>query len=242
MNHPCKDWHDTRTYDLKKEKQAHLILDKQIRFKGLTKGDERDHEMCFQWEFNRTRKFLDQTIEDEKNHDLFPFYIDSFPDKPYLSHSPKIRSTWRFIKEENTFNYEEDLLHPFLGTNEEVDLGFMKGKLLSYKVPLTLHINPSWNKTKFRSLVREQTDNIYRALESEKKYYEGKGYIFALPDNTQPIRYWSRMLKALGHFRLLKCVGLDEDRVRHWYGEDCYDDEQTIKREIKRSLPVFFRK
>ena len=66
MNHPCKDWHDTKKRDLKKVKQTDSILDKNIRFKGLSIGDERDFEMCFHWEFNRTRKFLGLTIEDEK--------------------------------------------------------------------------------------------------------------------------------------------------------------------------------
>lgn len=240
MNHPSSDWNDPKKRDLKKGKQSDSILDKNIRFKGLINGDEKDFEMCFRWEYDRTRMFLGLNTKDEKIPDIFPYYVDSFPDKPYLSHSPKERQTWRFAKNENTFNYEEDLLHPFLGTNEEVDLGFMKGKLLSYKVPLTLYINPSWNKTKFRTLIREQTENIYRALESEKRYYERKGYEFAPSYDFQPIRHWSRMLKAIGHYRLLKCVGLDEERVRHWYGDDCYIDDKTIKRELRKSLPNFF--
>lgn len=240
MNHPCKDWHDSKKRDLKSSKRSNAILDKNIRFKGLSNGDERDFEMCFLWEYDRTRKFLGKKIEDESMPELFPYYVDSFPDKPYLSHSLKVRQSWRFVKEASTFNHEEDLLHPFLGTNEEVDLGFMKGKLQSYKVPLTLYINPSWNKTKFRTLVREQTDNIYKALESEKRYYERNGYEFAPSHDFQPIRHWSRMLKALGHYRLFKCVGLDEDRVRYWYGDDCYMDDKTIKRELRKSLPNFF--
>ena len=113
MNHPCKDWHDSKKRDLKSSKRSDAILDKNIRFKGLINGYERDFEMCFLWEYDRTRKFLGKTIEDEKFPDLFPYNLDSFPDKPYLSDSPKVRQSWRFVKEENTFNYEEDLLHPF---------------------------------------------------------------------------------------------------------------------------------
>ena len=58
MNHPCKDWYDTKKRELKKDKQTDSILDKNIRFRGLSNGDERDFEMCFRWEYDRTRKFL----------------------------------------------------------------------------------------------------------------------------------------------------------------------------------------
>ena len=38
---------------------------------------------------------------------------------------------------------------PDLGTNEEVDLGFYKGKILSTKVGVELYINPDWSKRSF---------------------------------------------------------------------------------------------
>ena len=237
MDHPSKDWKDVKTQDLFKDKQREKILDHHIRFGGLIKGDERDHEMCFLWEFNRTRIFMKQKVEGDGSDTIFPFYIDSFYEKPYMSHPPKERKAWKFVKYENTFNYEEDLLHPFLGTNEEVELGDFKGKLPTYKAPVTLYINPTWNKTKFRSLVSDQTDKIYRMLESKKQYLERRGYIFAPGDDTQPIRTWDKLLKALGHYRLYKCIGLEEHLVRHWYGDDSYIDEKTMRREIKDSLP-----
>ena len=252
MDHPSKEWKDRKTQDLLTEKQNKKILDYHIRFKGLIQGDERDHEMCFLWEYNRTRVFMKEKLDFADSNITFPFYIENFYEKPYRSYPPKQRRAWELIKGENTFNYEEDLLHPFLGTTKELDLATIDGilakkddkvsldpkrKLDSYKAPVTLYINPTWNKTKFLSLVRDQTDRIYNMLESEKQNLEKRGYVFAPGDDTQPIRTWDKRLKALGHYRLLKCVGLDEHLVRHWYGDDSYIDEKTMNREIMRSLP-----
>ena len=63
MDHPSKEWKDVKTEDLLKEKQNNKILDHHIRFKGLIQGDERDHQMCFLWEYNRTRVFMKEKLD-----------------------------------------------------------------------------------------------------------------------------------------------------------------------------------
>ena len=48
-NHPSPVWtRSTRN------------IDRDIRFKGLTAKDAQDHDLCFEWEFNRTKYFLDE--------------------------------------------------------------------------------------------------------------------------------------------------------------------------------------
>ena len=137
----------------------------------------------------------------------------------------------------NTHNWEDDLLTPSLGTNKEEDWGFYKGKLLSYKAGVTLHLNPNWSKEKFLKLVEAQTESIYSMLESEKKALEREGYVFPKKEKSRPKAYWSKRLKALGHYRLLECVNLKEQYVLEAYGKGAYAEEKVYRREIVENLP-----
>ncbi|HAE12398.1 MAG TPA: hypothetical protein DCG39_12220 [Opitutae bacterium] len=233
MKHPDSDWKDEETWNLRKDKIVYL--DRDIRFNGLE--DAEDHRKCFEWEYIRTRMFFGHKFEGEHVDQMFPFYLKSFPEKPYKSHAPKQRASWLDMAGENTHNWEDDLLTPFLGTNEEVDLGFYKGKLLSYKAGVTLHLNPNWSKEKFLRLVKAQSESIYGMLESEKKALELKGYVFPKKDKSRPKAYWRKRLKALGHYRLLECVNLKEQFVLEAYGKGAYLEERVYRREIVENLP-----
>ena len=149
----------------------------------------------------------------------------------YLEHDYKVRQKWTIVQGEKTEDFEEDLFRPFAHLSE-------KGKECVHKIPLTLYINPSWNKTKFRGLIREQTDEIYRRLFSAGDIIEEMGFETIAPDDSQNIRYWKRKLKALGHFRLRNCVDLDEEYVRKWYGDDSYHDKESLDRAIKDNFPT----
>jgi len=241
MNHPCPTWKSNRTQKLLTVKSEDKVLDRHVRFKGLKAGDELDHERCYIWELNRTRIFLGKGLElDEIDEDdeyaksftahPFPFYISSFPLKSYLDHDYEIRRKWTLVKGEETKNYEDDLLTPFEHLNDEQ-------KPCVHKLPMELYINPSWNKTKFHRLVREQTNEIYRRLNISKSIYEQNGLETLPSDDSQNIRFWRKKLKVLGHLRLFKCVGLAEEHVREFYGYDSYDDLDSLKRAIKENLP-----
>jgi hypothetical protein len=233
MDHPSEDWKDYDTWSLAKSKKRYLGRD--IRFEGL--GDAEDHRKCFQWEYVRTRLFKGEKFED-KNIDLVhPFYIETFPQKPYMSHAPKVRSKWTYVKGENGHNWEEDLLVPFLGSTEEVDLGFFKGKLPSYKADIHIHINPNWTKEHFLKLVDQQKDRIYEVLRSRVRDLEAKGYVFPEKKDNRPKSHWKAKLKALGHYRLLECVNLSERFVIDAYGGDAYKNEKVYRREISKLLP-----
>ena len=233
MNHPADDWKDDETFKLSKDKEC--FLDRDIRFANL--GDAEDHRRCFEWEYVRTRIFKGQEFGDEIFKQMYPFYVKSFPDKPYKSHDPKQRATWVDVIGASNHDYAEELLMPDLGTNEEVDLGFYKGKIPSTKVGVELYINPDWSKKKFLDLVEKQATQIFDSAESEKKHLESQGYVFPKKDNTRPKSYWQKCLKALGHYRLLECVNLREQFVIEAYGRDAYSEEKIYRREIKNLLP-----
>ena len=90
MNHPAEDWKDDETFKLSKDKVR--FLDRDIRFANL--GDAEDHRRCFEWEYVRTRIFKGQEFLGELIDQMFPFHLESFPEKPYKSHDPKQRATW----------------------------------------------------------------------------------------------------------------------------------------------------
>ena len=233
MNHPSSDWKDEDTWNLKTEMTR--FLDRDIRFSGLL--DAEDHRRCFIWENLRTRLFLGHEFNQENIEQMFPFYIKTFPEKPYKSHAPKQRVGWLEMKNANTHNWEDDLLTPSLGTIEQVDLGFYKGKLPSAKVDVTLYINPHWPKQKLLKLVERQSDAIFGMLDSNKQALERKGYEFPEKKKTRPKSYWQKLLKALGHYRLAECVDLKESYVLDAYGKGAYSEEKVYRREIRKLLP-----
>ena len=89
MEHPNTDWKDEETWNLRKDKIGYL--DRDIRFNGL--GDAEDHRKCFEWEYIRTRMFFGHKLEGEHVDQMLPFYLKSFPEKPYKSHAPKQRAS-----------------------------------------------------------------------------------------------------------------------------------------------------
>tara|TARA_B100000989_G_scaffold273901_1_gene232351 strand:+ start:285 stop:1013 length:729 start_codon:yes stop_codon:yes gene_type:complete len=233
MDHPNSSWKDDTTWNLKKEKIR--FLDRDIRFNDL--GDSEDHRKCFEWEYVRTRIVLGHKFKDKLLKQSYPFYVKSFPNKPYKSHAPKQRATWVDFEGPNSYNWEEDLFYPLLGTTEDVDLGCYKGKLLSYKAGVTLYLNPNWSEKKLLELVKAQSQSIHSMLEYEKKNLEKKGYIFPKKDKSRPMTYWKKRLKALGHYRLLECVNLNERFTLDSYGSDAYSEEKVYRREIRKLLP-----
>lgn len=232
MNHPNSNWKDQETWKLKKEMTR--FLDRDIRFSGLSDTD--DYRKCFIWEYSRTRIFHGHQFNEQHIEKMFPHYVKTFPDKPYKSHSPKVRNSWKEMMWETGHDWEHDLLQPYLGTTEIIDLGFYKRKTPSLKVDVTLYINPHWPKQKLLKLVEQQSKRIYGTLESTKKTLQKKGYEFPEKKETRPKSYWKKNLKALGHYRLAECVNLKELYILDSYGKGAYSEEKIYRREIRKLL------
>jgi len=234
MNHPCKDWIDWKNYEVK----SNYDLDLHIRFHGLKARDADDHEKCLRWEINRTRIFKDPKFK-PSDPIWFPFYIDSFPEEPYLAHEYKIRSEWTYfqgIKDDT-----EDLFKEDLGTNYEVDLGFYKGKLYRERVPVSLNIDPRWNLEKLISLIRKQSGEVFKRVERGKLELEKEGYVFLEKHrDPKPISTLKKNLKALGHYRIGECMilGWNKKRFEKIYGLDTYGTEKSYRENILKHIDI----
>ena len=228
MNHPCKDWIDFETFEVRKE----YDLDMHIRFKGLKQRDSDDYEKCLRWEFNRSKIFKGETCE-HSGTIWFPFYVSSFPEKPYLSHDYETRSSWPYF--EGVADDSDDLFKEDHGTNYEVDLGFYKGKIFRERVPITLQIDPRWNSEKLISLIRKQSRAIFEKVELGKKEIENEGYPFyEKTKEFKPISTLKKNLKALGHYRIGECMNLGWklNRFEKIYGKDTYKTEKIYREKI----------
>jgi hypothetical protein len=233
-NHPSSEWKD---WDSPSGLVEGKNLNRDIRFNGLIPDDCNDHENCFLWEYNRTRIVMGVEAEEENLDMLFPFYVESFPDKPYESHASEQRREWCTVKDANPDDYHDDLFVEALGTIEEVDIDLFKGKFPSSKAPVTLHLNPNWSKQKVRSLVNEQMDAIFSMLNSSKRLLERCGYVFEAKSNSRPMNKWKTKLKLLGHYRLNECVGLSWLNTMKAFGEKPYEVDAKYRTSVKALLP-----
>ena len=228
MDHPNVEWIDWSTYEVKEQ----YNLDVNVRFNGLRSRDESDHEKCLWWEIYRTRIFKDNSYEPiDPNH--FPFYLSTFPDKPYLEHDYMIRSKWGPVKVAE--EVLDDLFEEINGTNYEVDHGSFKSKVLRERLPLVLQVNPSWSIEKLISLIRKQNGRVSEKVKTAKKDLENDGYVFdESQSNQKRISTHKKNLKALGHYRIGECMNLgwNYSRFKKVYGPSTYRTEKSYRENL----------
>jgi hypothetical protein len=234
MNHPSEEWKDLESFELSKDKKRFICRD--IRFNKVEPDDLDDHQKCFLWELNRTLLYKDIKVDTEYPQDEFPFYVESFPKKAYLSHPFKQRSIWRIFKNSETIDYDDCLLLESSGTREIVEgLG---SKIPATKVPLTIHINPDWPREKIRLLLREQFDLICTQVQTNKNIMLINGHVFFEKDTSKPIVTLQTKLKHLGHYRLNQCVNLSWVETQNSYGEGKYRSEPDFRRDLRKIIPL----
>ena len=226
MNHPNEEWSE---YDIGdrfcKVLKQDLPIDRDIRFEGLTPHSLEDYRKCFIWEYCRTRIFKGEKLE--SNKDFFPFYVTTFPEKAYLddSHSNEIRDKWELLQiDVSTHEHNNNLLIESLGTTDEINVSLKTFnideniKIPSEKVPITLHINPNWSRSKMKLLFCEQIEAIANSIGSRKKIFEELGHDFIDPQQKHEMKTLKSDLKLLGHYRLSECVNLSDPNFRDFYG------------------------
>jgi len=237
MNHPSQEWkiYANESYLLREDKKKFVSRD--IRFDKVEPNDLDDHKRCFLWEYNRTLLHEGIEIKSAFPEDEFPFYIDTFPKKAYLSHPFKQRSTWRFFKNAGTVDHDDCLLLGSSGTSEVIEA--IGCKIPATKVPLTIHINPDWPREKLRILIREQFDLICTQVQTNKNIMLLNGHVFFEKDTSKPILKYQTLLKHIGHYRLNQCINLSWVETRNTYGDGHYKSEPDFRREIRQILPRF---
>jgi len=226
MDHPSELWADIRvTGRVETFLRDGLPLKRDIRFEGLKLNSLEDYRKCFIWEYCRTRIFKGENLE--SNKDFFPFYVTTFPEKAYLddSHSNEIRDKWELLQiDVCTHEHNDNLLIESLGTTEEINVSLKTFnidesiKIPAEKVPITLHINPNWSRSKMKRLFCEQIEAIAHSIGSRKKDFEELGHDFIDPHQKHEMRTLKSDLKLLGHYRLSECVNLSDPNFRDFYG------------------------
>ena len=104
-----------------------------------------------------------------------------------------------------------------------------------------LEFTPDMKEEEFRQLVQEQTKNVCRVMESDKKYFVTDPIEFEKKEKSLIPKLKSR-LKLLGHYRLRYCVGLGwRETVRAYQSKShkSFECEDTFKLRIRnfRKLP-----
>lgn len=259
MDHPSVDWKVSKTQDLLEEKETDEILDHHFCFKSCK--SPKDYEDCFIWEFNRTREYFGLKYEQKKTPtseliidyqegnsyrvkikhqdlaDVYPFYIDEFPHKPYLSIPFELRSKFSSRKGENLNVNETDLEADYENLLKPMD------SINGLKVPIKLYIDPKWGKTKTADLFKSQWIEIAEKLSANKqdlsnarswinlKYLDSE-----IDDSAFEVdgSSYIKKLKLLGHFRLMYCVKLDFDRISDVLKESFYTDVSVFLKEIRK--------
>jgi hypothetical protein len=259
MDHPSKEWKDRKTQDLLTEKQTDEILDHHFYFKSCK--SPKDYEDCFIWELNRTREYFELKYEQKKTvpkeliidrheenalsvkielkdlTDVYPFYIDEFPQIPYLSIPYEVRCKFSSRKGENVnvsggdseANYENLLLPMELSDIQ--------------KIPIELHIDLQWGKTKTSDLFKAQWNEIAEKLDLNKQDLLGDKSRIEVKylDHTEGEAdvesdgsSYAKKLKLLGHLRLIRCVGLDFDLISDVLDKSFYTDISVFFKEIRK--------
>lgn len=244
MDHPDENWSEIKVGDrIEKVLLSNLPIDRDIRFLGLKVNCVEDYMKCFIWEYCRTLIFKGESLSKDENY--FPFYISSFPDKAYLdeSHPYEMRSKWElFLLDVSTHEHNDNLLIEALGTIEEIRISLSSFNINenilipAEKVPITIHIDPNWSRSKMKRLFSEQVDGIASSVGLVKKAYEDLGHNFIDPKQIHELKTLKSNLKILGHYRLNQCVNLSDPLFRDSYGKGKFKSERRFRESCSKSL------
>jgi hypothetical protein len=241
MDHPSKEWKNGKTQDLLEDKTRNKVLNYHFRFKGLV--DENDYIKCLVWEQFRTEIFL--KLRKQFKASSFPYSVEGFPSRPYLSYSNRERSKWQLSHLPKSPKDDlNNLLLSHLGSKEEIVLSECeKGAVVCHtptlKIPIELHVHPYWDAHRLVKLFKEQVVPIMEKVKSNQRELEERGHVVLELQERKPIKTLKKSLKLLGHFRLDHCVDVDHYKFKTLYGDDYYTDESSMKRDIKNRFPLF---
>ena len=232
MNHPAEDWRDDTAVVTTLDESKRDLLDQEIKFNGLVEGDLMDHHKCYEWELRRTRQHLGQDIKTDK---LFPFYLSTYPEQSYLSHTLEQRKEWGMLEGSSDFEEYQDLFRELKGTNYVSELFGMK--IPTTKVPLTIHIDPNWGREKLKKVFAENMEQIEVKTAASKAKMESEGYVFDNCSNTRDLARLKTKLKLLGRYRLYACVGLSWSKTIEEYGLKDNASERRFRADIRNLIP-----
>jgi hypothetical protein len=174
----------------------------------------------------------------------FPTNIPSWPEKAYLSHSPKVRKTWKYDPFEDRKKYES-LRFKSIGDKEFKDYSEGKAKKATMKVPVTIEVDPVYDEANLKRVLVENVHEIIEMAQERKSCMEKEGYTFRKekPKDERPRSWYETGLRYLGHYRLYKCKGLEFHNVektflKGWEKKKAKPIERdTFMKKVKNELP-----
>lgn len=251
----CMVWEESRTrYEVDEEFRQELDLNMGIRrmFDSLmvdasspeeTRGVASIGER-FQNEFMSNAMTKEQLSRHYFFWSNFPCNVQTWPEKAYLSHQPKIRKTWCYEPFSEKKKYE-NISFESIGDKEPSPYKEGFGKEVTMKVPITINLDPFWDEMNLRRVLNENIGQIQQMVHAQKEILEKEGYVFRSekPKEQRPRSWYEKGLRFLGHYRLYKCEGWRFYKIEELFKKACDDgkassmEKDHFMKKVKKELP-----
>ena len=174
----------------------------------------------------------------------YPFNVSAWPEKPYLSHVPKIRRAWSYDPFEDRKKYESFYTE---STGDKVEKMHPEGmgKKVTMKLPVTIQVDPLYDESNLKRVLLENVNEIMEMAKLQQGKMEKEGYTFRKDKlkNERPRSWYETGLRYLGHYRLHKCEGWEFHDVEKEFEKASQKlnvrpiERATFKKKIKKELP-----
>jgi hypothetical protein len=215
----CYLWEVTRT-------RYHMLDDFRKEVEDHRKAEAAHQAKLAKAKTQKKRDALNsERLRDRSNLDVFfPFYVTTWPAKPYLSHPQAQRLEWGPLKDKPQCSLFDELLIPFE----------------RFKVPVTVYLDPDWTKGTLQELVKKQAGSVLEEAKAQRDCLERKGPKFSRTKASKPLKTWKSRLKQLGVYRLIHCLKMPwwqiEDSRDEHFGKRLYEDERSFENQASELL------
>jgi hypothetical protein len=174
----------------------------------------------------------------------FPYNELSWPEKPYLSHPPKKRNTWKYDPFLDRKKYES-LYFKSIGDKELKSYPEGDGQKVTMKVPVTIEVDPLYDETNLKRVLMDNVQEVMEMAEQKRAEMEKEGYLFRKeqPKDERPRSWYETGLRYLGHYRLYKCERWEYHKVEEAFNKGWEKkkarpiEKETFMKKVKKELP-----
>ena len=251
----CMVWEQNRTrYYVDKRFRVLVDYSKNVRklFEDLMERavkPEQKEQVKMVWKVYEQKEIIPNfSLEDLTRiyfyWDNYPFNVSAWPEKPYLSHAPKIRSAWRYDPFEDRKKYESFYTE---STGDRVEKMHPEGmgKKVTMKLPVTIQVDPLYDESNLKRVLLENVNEIMEMAKLQKESMEKEGYTFCKDKlkDKRPRSWYETGLRYLGHYRLHKCEGWEFHDVEKEFEKASQKlnvrpiERATFMKKVKKELP-----
>ena len=262
----CWIWEIARTQIYDSPYNLEIILDSKQRVdKHLEdirkhRGDQEKIDSLKDAWFSKERTYLDAVIES-----TFPYYVETFPQKSYLSHTKATREKWTFKNSppEETHNdlftcrlflpdekqgwihfLQTNLNKPVFSTNSDnvyvTQNGLTKNpyKQESSSVPMIFNIGINWDKTRLKKAIDEQWEEIENERNKLVENYKSLGANFSENKKVRIDEKLKPALIQLGAYRWLHHSKLTWNHIEKFRKKKLlpHDFPYSTKAKLRESI------